>query len=156
VVAGGRRLLNIEKRSARQQDGRRVTWDKKATVRRSAVPPRREAGMNIVYLGLTTEAEASDEPLTLRVGDSFRLLPGHAIALGRSKLCEVSVPSKRVSRAHALVTFMPGSESRIVLVDLQSRTGTWVGEEQAIVQLLSPGAEFTLARVFRFRCQPAG
>jgi pSer/pThr/pTyr-binding forkhead associated (FHA) protein len=133
-----------------------MTWDRKATQRRpGSAPPRREAGMNIVYLGLTEEAAPGDAPPTLRVGDSFRLLPGHAITLGRSQLCEVSLPSKRLSRAHALVTFMPGSDSRIVLVDLQSRGGTWVAGEAATVSLLAPGAEFTLAGVFRFRCQPA-
>jgi pSer/pThr/pTyr-binding forkhead associated (FHA) protein len=113
--------------------------------------------MNIVYVGLTEYAVASGigEPDDLNIGDAFRLLPGAVITFGRSGLCEVTISSDDVSRAHAMVSFLPGSQSRIALIDLDSRKGTWVGERTVPVQQLAAGAEFSIAKAFRFRCQPA-
>ncbi len=113
--------------------------------------------MHIVYVGLTPQAAELGiaEPTDLKLGDAFRLLPGAVITFGRSGLCEVTISSREVSRAHAMISFLPGSQSMLALVDLGSRRGTWVGERTAPVQQLSAGAEFTIARTFRFRCQPA-
>src|SRR5690606_16808865 len=97
-----------------------MSWDKRATVRRvSDPPPKRSAGLYIVYLGLTEKAarRREPEPSSLQVGDVFRLLPGKAITIGRGKLCEVTVESDSVSTAHALLSFMPGAETRLALVD---------------------------------------
>src|SRR5262245_51928575 len=114
--------------------------------------------MHIVYLGLTAEAAAEGvrEPNSLRVGDAFRLLPGAVITFGRSDLCEITISCSSVSRAHAMVSFLPGSSTQIALVDLNSRRGTYVGERMAPVQQLAAGAEFAIANAFRFRCQLAG
>jgi pSer/pThr/pTyr-binding forkhead associated (FHA) protein len=60
-----------------------------------------------------------------------------------------------VSHAHALVAYLPGSETRLALVDLGSDTGTWVDERQIHTHILEAGAEFTLGQAFRFRVQPA-
>ena len=113
--------------------------------------------MYIVYVGLSDEAakQGVDEPRGLRVGDSFRLLPGSAITFGRSRLCEVTIEDERLSRAHALLSFLPGDESKLMLVDLMSRTGTWVDGRSAPVQTIEPGAELVLAKSYRFRVQPA-
>ena len=135
-----------------------MSWDKRATQRRPDAPvPRRSDGMHIVYVGITEYATTAGiaEPHDLKIGDAFRLLPGAVITFGRSGLCEVTISSEEVSRAHALVSFLPGSQSHIALVDLDSRKGTWVGERTAPVQQLSAGAEFSIAKAFRFRCQPA-
>jgi pSer/pThr/pTyr-binding forkhead associated (FHA) protein len=134
-----------------------MSWDSKATVRRSGNEPARRAGMHVVYLGLTQDAQHQGitEAGELRVGDSFRLLPGAAITFGRGHLCEVTIPSEQLSRAHAMISFVPGDEVGLVLVDLRSRNGTWVKDRSASVHHLSSGAEFNLARAFRFRCQPA-
>lgn len=113
--------------------------------------------MHVVYVGVTEYASAAGilEPRDLKIGDAFRLLPGAVITFGRSGLCEVTITSEEVSRAHAMVSFLPGSQSRLALVDLESRNGTWVGERSAPVQQLAAGAEFSIAKAFRFRCQPA-
>ncbi len=135
-----------------------MSWDKRATQRRPDAPkPRRSDGMHIVYVGITVQADATGiaEPEDLKIGDAFRLLPGAVITFGRSGLCEVTISSEEVSRAHAMVSFLPGSQSRLALVDLDSRHGTWVGERTAPVQQLAAGAEFSIAKAFRFRCQPA-
>jgi pSer/pThr/pTyr-binding forkhead associated (FHA) protein len=136
-----------------------MSWDKRATVRRvSDPPPKRSAGVYLVYLGLTENAARRDEPLpaSLQVGDVFRLLPGKAITIGRSRLCEVTVDAVSVSSAHALLSFMPDPETRIALIDLDSRTGTKVEGRRAPVHYLEAGGEFVVADAYRFRCQPAG
>lgn len=135
-----------------------MTWDKRATVRRPAeTPPKRSSGVYLVYLGLTDKAarRREPEPASLQVGDVFRLLPGKAITIGRSRLCEVTVEAASVSSAHALVSFMPGDDLRLALVDLDSRTGTKVDGRRAPVQYLEAGGEFVVADAYRFRCQPA-
>lgn len=132
-----------------------MSWDKRATVRRPGNEARRDKGVFIVYLGLTEQAQARGvpEPRSLRVGDSFRLLPGAAITLGRSELCEITVDTEQLSRAHALISFVPGPEPKLMLVDLLSRNGTWVEGNGAPAQSLDPGAVFSLAQAYRFRVQ---
>jgi pSer/pThr/pTyr-binding forkhead associated (FHA) protein len=134
-----------------------MSWDKRATVRRPGNEAKRDRGMFIVYVGLSPEAVAQGiaDPSTLRVGDSFRLLPGSAITLGRSELCEITVDDDALSRAHALVSFVPGPDTKLVLVDLKSQNGTWVGGRGAPVQHIEPGAVFSLAKTYLFRVQPA-
>ncbi len=114
--------------------------------------------MYIVYLGIVPDAARSGvtDGAALRVGDAFRLLPGAAITFGRSELCEVTIPSDQLSRAHALISFLPGSGTELALIDLRSRNGTWMRDHKAPVHHVGPGGEFTLAKAFRFRCQPAG
>ena len=132
-------------------------WDKKATVRRPGNEPHRRSGVYVVYLGLTDLAvhQSVAEPEDLRVGDSFRLLPGAAITFGRGRLCEITIGSEALSRAHAMISFAPGDDVGLVLVDLRSRNGTWVEGPSAPVHHLLPGSDFALAQTFRFRCQAA-
>ncbi len=135
-----------------------MTWDKRATVRRPGNEARRDKGVFIVYLGLTEQAAARGvpEPRQLRVGDSFRLLPGAAITLGRSELCEITIDAEQLSRAHALVTFVPGHDAKLMLVDLMSQNGTWVEGRGAPMHELAAGAVFSLAKAYRFRIQAVG
>ncbi|MCA9624990.1 MAG: FHA domain-containing protein [Myxococcales bacterium] len=134
-----------------------MAFDKLATIRRSSEPPVRRTGAYIVYLGLTPKAAERGlaelpEP---RIGDSFRLLPGAAITFGKSRLCEVTLPTDDLSRAHAMISFVPGDAFQLLLVDLLSKNGTWVEGRSAPLHYLGPGGEFELARCYRFRCQPA-
>jgi len=133
-------------------------WDKRATTRRAGPPPSARDGIYLVYTGLTDRAcrDGIAEPASVSLGDAFRLLPGAVIALGRSDLCEVTIDAQVLSRRHAMVTFEPGQQLRLVLVDLKTRTGTWVEGRRAPVQRVEPGQTFELARYFSFRCQPAG
>ena len=113
--------------------------------------------MHIVYLGITNRARQdglSDVP-NPHVGDVFRLLPGSAITVGQSELCEITISSPELSRLHTLVTYMPGEDTKLVLVDLSDSDGTWLEGGGETVQVLAPGSEFVLAGAFRFRCQPA-
>ncbi len=145
-------LLAVDGRSGYQLP---VAWDKRATVRRGDTVEFR--GTYIVYLGLTDHARSMciGEPPRLNAGDAFRLLPGAAITFGRSELCEVTIASTHVSRAHALIAFVPGGNNYMALFDLQSRSGSWVGGRNRPLHLISDGSEFSLGKAFRFRCQPA-
>lgn len=130
-----------------------MSWDKRSTVRRPGPSPRRDKGMYVVYLGQRDTPPPAGAPL--QVGDAFRLLPGAALCVGKSSVCEITLDAADVEDAHALITFMPGGV-RLVLVDLGSGDGTSVAGRRAPVQLLEAGAEFMVAGRYRFRCQPAG
>lgn len=134
-----------------------MSWDKRATTRQSgARPADKNRGVNIVYLGLSAyaEREGYGRGASLQVGDSFRLLPGAAIVLGSSELCEITIESQRLSPAHALLAFVPGADSTLMLVDLKSEHGTWVRGATDTVHFIEPGDAFELAEIYRFRCQP--
>jgi hypothetical protein len=135
-----------------------MSWDKRATTRRSDAPePSRQRGVNIVYLGVSENAarEGYGRGATLKVGDSFHLLPGAAITLGSGRLCEVTIESELLSDAHTLVAFVAGDDTTMMLTDLDTERGTWVAGACAKVHFIEPGAEFELAQIYRFRCQPA-
>ena len=134
-----------------------MNWDKRATTRRPENKPERKAGINIVYVGLTAQAERDGHGrgAHIQVGDTFRLLPGSAITLGRSKLCEITVESELLSDAHAIIVFVPGQGVSMMLVDLKTERGTWVAGTSSTVNLVAPGTEFELAQIYRFRIQPA-
>jgi len=135
-----------------------MSWDKRATTRQASRPSgERTTGMAVVYLGLTDQAaqDGVADAATLRIGDSFRLLPGAAITFGRDKLCEITIDSLKLEPAHAVVALLAGEPVRLALIDLGSREGTWVHGHVAPVHLLEAGGELVLAQAFRFRCQPA-
>jgi hypothetical protein len=136
-----------------------MSWDKHATAQRprGSEPPKL-MGVNVVYLGVASDAAAAgvSDGGSPAMGDVFRLLPGAVITFGRSELCEVTIKSEQLSQAHSLISILPGQEPKLVLADLRSRNGTWVGQRNAPVHMLEVGGEFSLARAFRFRCQPVG
>lgn len=63
-----------------------------------------------------------------REGELIRLEPGVSIVLGRSKGCELFIDDEGISRQHARVAHV-GPEV-VELEDLDSRNGTFVGEER--------------------------
>jgi transcriptional regulator with GAF, ATPase, and Fis domain/pSer/pThr/pTyr-binding forkhead associated (FHA) protein len=56
--------------------------------------------------------------------DVFRLVPGHAVTIGRAPTNQIVIKDERCSRCHAEIFF---SEDQWVLRDLDSRNGTAVG-----------------------------
>ena len=134
-----------------------MNWDKRGTQRRpDAPPPQRELGADIIYVGEVANG-VMIKPIAsagLKVGDSLRLLPGAAVCIGRSKRCEIVIDSPNVASAHALITFLPGPQFELALVDLGSKHGTAIGRRNAPVHTLQPGDEFNLAKRYCFRCQP--
>ena len=134
-----------------------MNWDKRGTQRRPDAPaPKRELGADIIFVGEMSDERKSRPNASggLKVGDSIRILPGSAICIGRSHLCEIVIDSTDIAKAHALVTFLPGPDFELALIDLGSQTGTAVGRRTAPVHTLQPGDDFNLAKRFRFRCQP--
>ncbi len=61
---------------------------------------------------------------------------GHVL-IGRSRLCDVQVPGKCVSRQHALIVFPP--EGGVTLLDLASTNGTYVDGYSIREHPLEPG-----------------
>ena len=86
------------------------------------------------------------------VGRVFRL-KGSRCIIGRSPDAQIVLEDNGISRHHA--TLQRGSDGTVRVTDLGSRNGTWVDGRNAPVHMLEVGAEFALARAFRFRCQPA-
>jgi pSer/pThr/pTyr-binding forkhead associated (FHA) protein len=75
---------------------------------------------------------------------------------GRGAECDVAINSGQLSRVHAMIAFVPVAEGRLLLIDADSRNGTWVNDQQTAVSYLDTGAEFTLARAYRFRFAALG
>lgn len=134
-----------------------MNWDKRGTQRRpDAPPPNRDLGADIIYVG-EVKSGTLIQPVAsagLKVGDSLRILPGAAICIGRSQRCEIVLDAPEIAKAHALLTFLPGPQFELALVDLGSEHGTAVGRRTAPVHTLYPGDDFNLAKRFCFRCQP--
>lgn len=63
-----------------------------------------------------------------REGELVRLDPGESVVLGRSKSCELFVDDEGISRRHARVTHV--ASELVELEDLDSRNGTFVGDER--------------------------
>jgi transcriptional regulator with GAF, ATPase, and Fis domain len=59
--------------------------------------------------------------------DVFRLMPGQSVTIGRAPTNQIVVKDERCSRAHAEVFY---SQERWVLRDLDSRNGTFIGNQQ--------------------------
>lgn len=148
--AGAKWERRCDKESYAVRD-RGMSWDKRTTIRRpGGAPPTRRAGMNIVYLGADR-----DEEHGICAGDTFRLLPGAAITIGASELCEVTIQSRELAPIQALVTHLPGRDPRVALVDISGGSGVSVDGRHAALHTIDAGTEFTLGGQFRFRCQPA-
>ncbi len=122
------------------------------------VPLSQAGAATLSFVGVDAEAVAAGVPpaAPLRDGDVFHVMPGHGIWLGRGAECDVTLASTQLSRLHAMLAFVPVADTRLVLVDLNSRNGTWVGEGEISVRFLETGDEFTLARAYRFRFESIG
>jgi hypothetical protein len=122
------------------------------------VPLSRPGAATITYLGLDAAAAEAGvgEGAPLRPGDVFHIMPGTVMWLGRAQLCQVRVASQQLSGIHALLAFVPAAEERLVLADLGSRNGTWIGDQQVAAAELEVGDRFSLARAFVFRFESIG
>lgn len=122
------------------------------------VPFSQAGAATLSFVGVDPQAAEAGvpNPAPLREGDHFHVMPGKGIWLGRGPECDITVASTQLSRLHAMIAFVPVAEMRLILVDLNSRNGTWVDEQQVNVHFLETGEEFTLARAYRFRFESVG
>ncbi len=128
-------------------------------ISQSGMVPLSHAGAaTLIFIGVESEALQAGVPpaAPLREGDVFHILPGHGIWLGRGPECDVTMASSQLSRLHAMLAYVPVADMRLVLVDLNSRNGTWIEQEQISVHFLETRDEFTLARAYRFRFDSIG
>lgn len=80
--------------------------------------------------------------LLLRVGaDPIRLVEGSNLVFGRSESCDLPIPSPRVSRKHAQLTWRQGKP---ILKDLGSQNGTLVNNKRIYERRLEDGDEILL------------
>ena len=71
-------------------------------------------------------------------------LSDREIVLGRSPECDVPVPSSEASRRHCAVRW---TKDGVLVRDLSSRNGTWVGFEQVQSTLVTSDAELVIGSV---------
>ena len=87
---------------------------------------------------------------------TLRLVPGQSATIGRSKGASLQIPHTVVSRLHCRLHCEDGVW---MVTDLDSRNGTWVGEEQIRSHKLEDGDVFSLGKRIpvRFRMmEPTG
>ncbi len=85
-------------------------------------------------------------------GQEVALDTERPLVLGRERGCDVIVRDPRASRRHAELRRLAGG--RVLLRDLGSSNGTWVGGERVAEAVLSGGEELRLGDV-RFALRPA-
>jgi len=121
-------------------------------------PMSHPGAATVQYLGVAPEAAAAGvgDGAPLRQGDLFYIMPGRVLLLGRSADCDITISSSQLSRVHALAAFVPAAEGQLVVADLGSRNGTWIGDEPSPVAFLGPGEQFSLARAYLFRFEAIG
>lgn len=115
--------------------GRSPSPDPKATITSFALPTLKTLGFG----RQETTATVAPPPLDLRrrlcfialsgaaEGEVFELPPGSTLLLGRAGEADIRLQDDGVSRLHARITV---EADRVVLEDLQSRNGTFVGGER--------------------------
>jgi pSer/pThr/pTyr-binding forkhead associated (FHA) protein len=80
--------------------------------------------------------------LLVRVGaPPIELNPGTPFTFGRQPECSLSIPSGRVSRVHAEITWQ---DTKPVLADKGSSNGTFVSGKRITSQALAPGNEISI------------
>jgi pSer/pThr/pTyr-binding forkhead associated (FHA) protein len=77
------------------------------------------------------------------------LLDGDAVVVGRSRWCDVRIPSTRVSRRHCCLVL---SGNEVHVRDLGSTNGTWINDWRVEKGALRPGDEFSIAHC-RYRLE---
>jgi hypothetical protein len=78
---------------------------------------------------------------TLQNGESFKL-EKDTLVIGRSRTCDIVVPSAKVSRQHASVSRANGE---YFLEDLGSANGVWLRGEKITRVKINPGDVFTIS-----------
>jgi len=110
----------------------------------SPAPPEDAVGQSTVVLDTQARPKAR---LVVREGDLGQkeyLLAAGKTLLGRAEECDLRIPHPSVSRRHAEIEMGPQG---IVLRDLGSTSGTFVGPRQVKEALLKPGDSFRLGPV---------
>lgn len=122
------------------------------------VPLSQAGAATISYVGLDPEAAASGvrDGSPLRAGDVFHVNPGRALWIGRGAECDITIPSGQLSRVHAMLAFVPVAEGRLILIDADSRNGTWRDQRQTSISYLDVGDAFSLAKAYLFRFDAVG
>ena len=88
---------------------------------------RKDRRQNGSRRALTLEVIEPEE----RQGERFTLTPGTEMSIGRSSMCEITIPSDvYASTVHAKV-FADGAH--MLIEDLQSTNGTYVNTERVVV-----------------------
>jgi pSer/pThr/pTyr-binding forkhead associated (FHA) protein len=70
------------------------------------------------------------------------LIDGDAVVIGRSRWCDVRIPSARVSRRHCCLVL---SGDELLVRDLGSTNGTWINGRRVEKGALRPGDELQVA-----------
>ena len=127
-------------------------------ISQSGTAPLSHAGAaTISYLGTTrTDEDSQRVKQPPFEGELFHILPSSSLSIGRQSNCDIVIGSRKISRVHCLLSYIPATSGGLVVTDLRSRTGTWCGSRQVAVATLRTGEEFTLARTFRFRFESIG
>ncbi len=122
------------------------------------VPLSQAGAATLSYLGVEPRAIAAGvrDGAPLRSGDVFHINPGRTLWIGRGPECDISIPSGQLSRVHAMLAFVPVAEGRLLLVDADSRNGTWRHDRQTTVSYLDIGDAFSLAKAYLFRFEAVG
>jgi hypothetical protein len=81
--------------------------------------------------------------VSLDANSAFRLDDALTI-VGRSRACEVSLDSSRVSRRHCCLVFGNGA---VLVRDLRSTNGTWINGRRVDAGLLRPGDVLGIAHL---------
>ncbi len=109
------------------------------------------AALHLTYRGAIPPMEVA-----FPIGTAFPLREGVACFIGRSRASTVMLGSPHVGRMHALLATIPGDESRVAVMDLQSHNGTHVKGRRVGGDVMSPGDELAIAG-YRFvvECLPS-
>ena len=78
-------------------------------------------------------------------GREVELITDRPIVLGRQRGCDVIVRDPRASRRHAELRLLSGGQ--VLLRDLGSANGTWVGGERVAEAMLGDGSELSIGDV---------
>ncbi|MEM1029686.1 MAG: FHA domain-containing protein [Myxococcota bacterium] len=129
-------------------------WRKSAP---GSVPLSLAGAATIRFVGMVEKAaRAGVRAAPLRPGDTFHVAPAHTLSVGRSPENDITIGDSRLSRYHCLLAFSPALEPDLLVVDLDSRHGTWMGGRELVTARWELGSELTLARSFRFRFESIG
>ena len=80
----------------------------------------------------------SDDPWSAELVIDLRVSP---VVIGRSEGCDVRIDDRWISRSHCRIESI---DQRVVVTDLQSRHGTYIGKERILQAELRDGDRLAL------------